>query len=158
MSDRGLKVTDKRMFTPDGELREEYLRQRSSEDAPSEPETGEGATEPAPAGVSSAAPQSAPPPEAAPQAEEPPEEEPPPGAPRFSDLVRLLAENASVYLAEAQRGNPQTAQEHLELARLHIDLLGVLQSKTRGNLTGEEQAMLESVMYQLRAGYVGMGG
>ncbi len=152
MSDRGLKVTDKRMFTADGELREEFVRRQESlnenradskEGAPSAPTAAP--VEPALA-----------PPVESPTASEAPEGDP--DAPSFTDLVRLLAENASIYLSESQSGDPQTAQQHLDLARLHIDMLGILQDKTRGNLTTDEHAMLENVVYQLRSGFVGLGG
>ena len=164
MSDSGLKVTDRRMFTPEGELREAYLRRQSADETPSSDEerarpAQDAPAEPAPGFQAEAAPAPSPPaaPPEAPEAEQPPEDERP-GAPRFADLVRLLAENASIYLSEAQGGDPQTAQQHLELARLHIDMLGILQDKTRGNLTSNEHAMLENVIYQLRSGFVGLGG
>ncbi len=153
MSDSGLKVTDKRMFTPDGELREEYLRR---EEASGGDQTKtEAAAEVAPSIVQH---EPEPPVRDEPSAPEPPPEDEDSNAPQFSDLVRLLAENASIYLSESQRGDPQTAQQHLDLARLHIDMLGVLQTKTQGNLTAEEHTMLESVVYQLRSGFVGIGG
>ena len=76
------------------------------------------------------------------------------GGPGFFDLVGLLAEPASVYLRDARAGNPQTAAQSLELASLHIDLLGVLKDKTRNNLAHDEAAMLEDVIYQLRSAFV----
>ena len=156
MSERALKVTDRRMFTPDGELREEY---RDLEEAPAP------AVDPAPVETPRAAspvpapgsePQAAQP--AAPPAQRPPAPEAPAGTPGFQDLVGLLAEPAMIYLREAHAADPQTASQSLELARLHIDLLGTLKSKTSGNLSPAEAAMLEDVIYQLRSGYVGLGG
>ena len=81
-----------------------------------------------------------------------------PGSPSFFDLVGLLAEPASIYLREARSAAPQAAAQSLELARLHIDLLAILQDKTQGNLTPEENAMLRDVAYQLRSGFVGLRG
>ncbi len=71
------------------------------------------------------------------------------------ELVALLAEPASIYLQQAQIPDGQAAQ-HLELARLHIDLLALLKIKTAGNLTPEEQAVLDDALYQLRFHYVEM--
>ena len=44
--------------------------------------------------------------------------------------------------------------ENLEMARLHIDLLEVLRQKTAGNLTAQEAAILEDLIYRLRMRYV----
>lgn len=146
------------MFTPDGELREEF---KHLEDAGAD---GERSTEQTPAAppAHDAVPQAAPPERSAPPMRDP-EPEPPPGdgemaSAGFQDLVRLLAEHASVYLSEARRGGPAEAAQHLELARLHVDMLKVLQDKTRGNLNADEQRMLDDVLYQLRAAFVGMRG
>ena len=163
MSSKTLKVTDKRMFTPEGELREEFrhVQERSgdeqTEPAPAESRPAAGsATEPRPseparrtrpAAVSTAG-----------DEQEQPTEGQPPGSPGFFDLVGLLAEPASIYLREARNAAPQTAAQSIELARLHIELLAVLQDKTQGNLTPKEKAMLEDVVYQLRSGFVGLRG
>jgi hypothetical protein len=40
------------------------------------------------------------------------------------------------------------------LARQDIDLLSILQEKTKGNLTGEEERLLEHALYDLRMRYV----
>ncbi len=72
------------------------------------------------------------------------------------DLVGLLAEPAMIYLRQVQGADPQTATQNLELARLHIDLLAVLRTKTEGNLSPSEQSMLEDVTRQLRSGYIGL--
>lgn len=144
-----LKVTDKRMFTPEGELREEYrfLSEKSTATATSEPE-------PAPA----------PPP----QAEEPRRPSPPlqedrrpagfpetPAGfgPTFFDLVQMLMEPAVIYLGDMPLPDGQSA-ENLEMARLHIDMLDVLRQKTAGNLAAEESAFLEDLLYRLRVRYV----
>lgn len=42
----------------------------------------------------------------------------------------------------------------LPMARQEIDLLGVLEEKTRGNLTGEEERLLSQVLFDLRTRYV----
>jgi Domain of unknown function (DUF1844) len=42
----------------------------------------------------------------------------------------------------------------LPMARQEIDLLGVLEEKTRGNLSGEEERLLSQVLFDLRTRYV----
>ncbi|HYO15767.1 MAG TPA: DUF1844 domain-containing protein [Thermoanaerobaculia bacterium] len=144
-----LKVTDKRMFTPEGELREEYrfLSEKSTATATPEPE-------PAPA----------PPPKAeeARRPSPPPQEDRRPAGfpetpagfgPTFFDLVQMLMEPAVIYLGDMPLPDGQSA-ENLEMARLHIDMLDVLRQKTFGNLTAEESASLEDLLYRLRVRYV----
>ena len=52
--------------------------------------------------------------------------------------------------------DPQTGQPmlSLELAKHHIDMLGVLETKTQGNLTDEETKLLSGALYELRDRYV----
>jgi hypothetical protein len=52
--------------------------------------------------------------------------------------------------------DPATGQHiaHLDLARHHIDMLGVLQEKTEGNLSKDESDMLATTIYELRNRYV----
>ena len=168
MSEKSLKVTDRRMFTADGELREEYrdLDKDSASTTTAAP-TAPQPTTSAPVDTAPPAATSSP---AAPPAATPMSGNPPGGAaesdgssegaegPGFFDLVGLLAEPASIYLKEAHSADPRGAAQSLELARLHIDLLSVLRTKTQGNLSPQEDAMLEDVIYQLRAGYVGLRG
>lgn len=156
--DKEMKVTDKRMFTPEGELREEYrfLNEKSTATA----------TEPEPPRPEPARPE---PHQAEPARPEPsrravgypePEEASgldvpggPQGGPGFLDLAAMLAEPAAIYLGDAPLPDGQWA-ENLEMARLHIDLLDVLRQKTAGNLTAQESAILEDLIYRLRVRYV----
>ncbi|MEM8739069.1 MAG: DUF1844 domain-containing protein [Planctomycetota bacterium] len=52
--------------------------------------------------------------------------------------------------------DPQTGQPvvHLDLARYQIDMLAVLEEKTRNNLTDDESQMLAGTLYELRSRYV----
>ena len=153
-----IKVTDKRMFTPDGELREEYrvLAEKSTATAASTA----AAAEPAPA--------SAPPPQPSREREAPqslrgapepaahvdlPEMPPELGGPSFFDLVAMLAEPVPIYLGDAVLPDGQDAT-NLEMARFYIDLLAVLRQKTAGNLTAQESAFLEDLLYRMRVRYV----
>ncbi|MEO0515241.1 MAG: DUF1844 domain-containing protein [Planctomycetota bacterium] len=52
--------------------------------------------------------------------------------------------------------DPQTGQPalHLDLARFQIDMLSVLEDKTKGNLNDEEAKMIAGTLYELRTRYV----
>ena len=149
-SEHKLKVTDKRMFTAEGELKEEYrfLSEEGGRTEPSPPAR----EEPPPAPPSPPPPRAAPAePEASARLEFP--STPPGHGPTFFDLVLMLAEPASLYLGDVELPDGQTA-ENLEMARAHIDLLDVLRQKTMGNLNGQEAAFLEDLLYRLRVRYV----
>lgn len=167
---REMKVTDRRMFTPEGELREEYRELAETPAAPAEPAAdAEPPGRPSPVEPPRSAPAQARPgerePEAGPGAPPgwPPSGErgaplelpgTPPGlGPAFYDLVAVLAEPVPVYLGDVQLPDGQSA-ENLEAARFHIDLLDVLRQKTAGNLTAQESAVLEDVLYRVRMRFV----
>jgi hypothetical protein len=85
-----------------------------------------------------------------------PTEPPLPGI-DFSTLVVSLSQTALVHLGEAR--SPDAADEDpphrdLDLARQTIDMLGMLQEKTKGNLTGSEEHLLDQVLYDLRMRFV----
>ena len=71
----------------------------------------------------------------------------------FYDLVAMLAEPVPIYLGDVDLPTGESA-ENLEMARLHIDLLDVLREKTAGNLTAQENAFLEDLLYRMRVRYV----
>jgi hypothetical protein len=71
----------------------------------------------------------------------------------FSTFVMSLSHSVLVNLGDAP--DPEGNQNvHLELARQTIDLLTLLQEKTRNNLTGPEEHLLEQALYDLRVRYV----
>jgi hypothetical protein len=73
----------------------------------------------------------------------------------FEFLTFSLRTQAELQLGLMHLGPPEEKPEpDLDMARHSIDLLGVLQEKTRGNLTLEEQRALENSLTELRFRYV----
>jgi hypothetical protein len=71
----------------------------------------------------------------------------------LAGLVSQLMTQTLFYLGElAPRGGEPVV--NLDMAKHNVDLLGVLEEKTRGNLTPEEKRLLDSVLYELRMRYV----
>ncbi len=72
----------------------------------------------------------------------------------FAALVQTLATQAAIFLSDEK--DPQSGRplRNLDLAKHNIDLLAVLEEKTRGNLSEEEQRLLDRYLYELRMAYV----
>lgn len=151
-----LKVTDKRIFTAEGEIREEFKQ----EIQPAEPT--ENATAPPPQ------PQAAPREEkpAPPRAEERrPREESSnagrtiadkalnPGSP-FTNFVEPLI--AQAYMSLGMLRNPYQPQAKIDVgaARQMIEILTLLKDKTKGNLTPDEEDFLETHLGELKLAFV----
>ncbi len=76
----------------------------------------------------------------------------------FSNFVFSLSTQALIQLGEIQDPESRKTVKNLSLAKQTIDLIGMLQEKTKGNLTKEEQALVESALYDLRMRYVKAAG
>ena len=72
----------------------------------------------------------------------------------FGMFVMSLASSILVHLGELPHPGQEQAQANLPLAKQSLDILGMLQEKTRGNLSKEEQQLLENLLYDLRMKYV----
>ena len=72
----------------------------------------------------------------------------------FTLLVISLTTQVRIFLGDIE--NPTTGQKQvdLELAKHNIDLLGMLEEKTQGNLSEQEKNLLDSVLYELRMRFV----
>lgn len=180
--EKPIRVVDRRMFTPDGELRPDFEPEEPASPPPPPPPPASPRPSPATASPSSPSgpsvapgaskaggspqerPASAPGgeseseyPEAAGEAGGPP----PAGSsePRgeFTAIVRSLATTA--YSALGLMPDPSGAR-HREpaVARQMIDWLSVLESKTRSNLSFEESDFLSRVLYDLRMAFVEVMG
>lgn len=75
----------------------------------------------------------------------------------FPDLIQMLASQALLYMGAVPDPQSGRAVVSLPMARAHIDLLGILETKTKGNLTDEEAKLLQGVLYELRMQYVELG-
>jgi hypothetical protein len=73
---------------------------------------------------------------------------------RFIEFVMMQAQNAALFLGQIP--NPQTGQAevNLEVARMFIDQLAMIQEKTRGNLSSEETAVLRNALASLQMAFV----
>ena len=75
-------------------------------------------------------------------------------AQRFIEFVMMQAQNAALFLGQIP--NPQTGkgEVNLEVAKMFIDQLAMIQEKTRGNLSNEESAVLRNTLSNLQLAYV----
>ena len=73
---------------------------------------------------------------------------------RFIEFVMMHAQNAALFLGQIP--NPKTGEPeiNLDLARMFIDQLEMIQEKTRGNLTSEESTVLRNALSNLQLSYV----
>lgn len=140
----GVKVVDRRRFTSEGEVRRDVDRTSTFEPSvpvpppeparrpqvPPRPSTTEPARPPHPAAQAAGS-------AAAAQAD-------------FETLVVSLSTSALLQLGLVDDPKLGRVQPDLEAARHTIDMLGVIQEKTRGNLSAKETALLEQVLYELR--------
>ena len=72
----------------------------------------------------------------------------------FAMFVLSLTHSAWVHLGDAPNPADGQRETNLAMARQTIDLLSLLQEKTRGNLSGDEERVLIQALYDLRMRYV----
>ena len=130
-SNRGFRVQDRRRFSPE-----------TGEPRPTEePEKTE----------TQAAPQQEPPP---PSQERTERASSPKVEISFASFILGLSTQALMYMGEMPPAPGQSPQTDLSAAQQMIDVLTMLQQKTKGNLDAGETAMLESALFDLRMRYV----
>ncbi len=129
----GFKVVDRRTFATDGTRRP---------DVPEEEEEGRSVSAPPPPSSARSAQATVP----AAQAAEPDE--------GFETLVSYLSTTAMFQLGALPGPGGERIPADMPNARRTIELLDVLQRKTRGNLTPDESRLLEDVLYELRMSYL----
>lgn len=103
--------------------------------------------------------------EAQPAADKEPASQPPPGdsqkttgtelpAPSFSMLVSSFAAQAMAAMGKIPDPVEGHAVVRPDVAKHFIDILGMLEEKTKGNLTGEEEKMMDGILHELRMTFV----
>lgn len=81
-----------------------------------------------------------------------------PPEPSFSFFITTLMMQATIALGDAQNPADDKKEESLPQAKFLIDTLGMLEEKTKNNLSSEESALLEGVLYELRMRYLQKSG
>jgi hypothetical protein len=146
------KVTDRRLFNPDGSPRELSAEEKAEQ----RPVTGELLN----IGVT-AEPQSTMQPEAgtsgAANAESEDTELPDADDPAsFVNFIMSIASNAASSLGMMEHPVTHQREVDLPLGKQWIDVLGMIEQKTRGNLVAQEAKILESLLADLRMQYVSL--
>lgn len=77
-----------------------------------------------------------------------------PGTVDFSTLVFSLATGALINMGLAPDPVTKKVNKNLELAKQNIDILNLLETKTKGNLTAEEKQLFENLLTEVRLKFV----
>lgn len=139
--EEGFTIRDRRRFTSEGETK------GSSEAASGQPEPEPAAERFAAEHAEPEATQAEPEPEGQPR----PEELPPLD---FAGFVIGLANSALAQLGFIPIPGRDKPMKDLQAARQTIDLIALLQEKTKGNLTAEEEKLISESLYSLRMAFV----
>ncbi|MGC4122734.1 MAG: DUF1844 domain-containing protein [Myxococcales bacterium] len=76
----------------------------------------------------------------------------------FTTFCLSLASSAMIHLGQAASPDSGKTEKSLPLAKQTIDILVLLEEKTRGNLSAEESKLLSAVLYDLRMRFVQESG
>jgi hypothetical protein len=121
----GFKVTDKRSFQEDGEEREPDVREKEDEKTQARPSTEE-------------------------KGETSEQEKPPLPPIDFPSYVLSYYTQGLVLLGEVPNPYSGKKEEDVDAAKHIVDILTMLKEKTKGNLSQDEDKLLENVLYELR--------
>ena len=152
-----IKVTDKRIFTAEGEIREEFRQDVTPVDpAVEKPAAAPASTEtekPAPEAANAAPPRAAEPPAGDRRNKSVADKALNPGTP-FADFVEPLI--AQAYMSLGMLRNPYDSKPKLDAAaaRQMIEMLTMLKEKTNGNLTVDEDDFLSTHLGELKLAFV----
>jgi hypothetical protein len=72
----------------------------------------------------------------------------------FATFILSLGSSALMHLGEVERPGTATTEKNLPMAKHSIDILSMLEGKTKGNLTAAEAQLLENLLFDLRLRYV----
>jgi hypothetical protein len=146
--EEAFKVIDRRLFTPEGELRKEAVEEERREtETAKHIDVGKAAGNSAPA-------QQMPAPADPAAAQPATKADSPPPSHSFQMLVDFMARNAAVLMGGY--ADPRTGQPILDLegAREFIDMLDTLYEKTKGNLAQEDERLLLDVAGSLKLSFL----
>jgi len=73
---------------------------------------------------------------------------------RFIEFVMMHAQNAALFLGQIPNPKTGEGEVNLEIAKMFIDQLAMIQEKTRGNLTNEESTVLRNALSNLQMAFV----
>jgi 3-oxoacyl-ACP reductase-like protein len=154
------KVTDRRLFNSDGSPRDLPPEEKPEPKAVPAPEPAAAAAAAEPAVAETAAATDA---ETFPEPEQEPEEEfsaedladaRDPAS--FMSFVMSIASNAASALGMLEHPVTHQREVDVDLGKHWIDVLGMLEKKTAGNLTPQEKRMIEGLLADLRMQYVSL--
>lgn len=136
----GFKVTDRRLFNPDGSMREDAQ-------IPEPPPAVQPTVQPSVSATSELPPREAFPDD---------EEEVMPEQTMFTEFVMQIASSAFIYLGLVE--HPATRQRQVDMmaAKETIDLLIMLREKTNGNLSRGEERFFDELLSDLKTQFVSM--
>ena len=146
------KVTDRRLFNADGTPRD-LPPDESPEPAAAAPAS---APEPAKAATFSAEQEIEAPPHPSEELDDDEELEGAQDPASFVNFLMSIASNAASALGMMEHPVTHQREVDLQLGKHWIDVLGMLQKKTQGNLTKQEQQLVESLLSDLRMQYVSL--
>jgi hypothetical protein len=72
----------------------------------------------------------------------------------FATFILSLSHSALVHMGEAPSPETGKTEKNLPLARQTVDLITMLEEKTKGNLSGDEERLIGQVLFDLRMRYV----
>jgi hypothetical protein len=164
MSDQEIsfKVTDRRLFNADGSPRDvppeekpEPKAESTVEESKVEPTTESRTESTEPRTTAAAESKAAEPPPASSEAEDDDDLDAEDPA-SFANFMMSIASNAASSLGMMEHPVTHKREVDLELGKHWIDVLGMLEKKTQGNLSSQEKQILESLLSDLRMQYVSL--
>ena len=74
--------------------------------------------------------------------------------PTFAELINMIAMQAMVGFGGMAGPGGERIPPNLDIAKHYVDMLQVLEDKTKGNLTDDEKKLLDQVAYEIRMRYI----
>ena len=139
---KDFEVKDRRIFSQDGEVKESAEEEPSDSTPPDDEQAAAAANETSGSDTAESS--------KAEKADEPP----PMPEINFATFVVSLNASALLHLGAIEDPNTGQTEKDLPMAKQTIDILSMLEEKTAGNLTKDEENLLKNILYDLRIIYV----